>query len=118
MIYIKYIALLILFFLLHFFLSNTWLIAAWCLLGIVSCTWIREARHPLLNIMALELVIGAAFWTFFWSGNEGLRQIAYHSGTSPVLWPLLAIAVNVLTAFLCSTTFFYLTRISVKPPVS
>jgi hypothetical protein len=76
--------------------------------------WLSEARRPLLVLVGCEALVGFAYWVFFWRSNDALRQLAIHSGTAPILWPLLAVAVNILTAFLCSATFFYFTRTIVK----
>jgi hypothetical protein len=36
--------------------------------------------------------------------------MAYHSTVPFTFWPLTAIAVNSLSAFLCTATFFYPTK--------
>jgi len=108
--YIKYPIIFVSLCLLHMFCDFQLLLVSWCILGAVSALLFRNARSLLLYIVGSELLIGILFWVCFWRGNDSIAQMAYHSTVPFTFWPLTAIAVNSLSAFLCTATFFYPTK--------
>jgi hypothetical protein len=110
MIYRQYLPVLLLLLVIHYFAGNWWLVAAWTLLGILSVTWFRQAKFPLINILVLEIITGFLFWLLFWRRDYALSYLSDNSGVSTVLLSLTAVIVNSLTAFLCAATAMVVTR--------
>jgi len=108
--YIKYLPVLFLLFVVHYLAGNMWLIATWSLLGILSVTWIREAKFPLINILVMEVITGLLFWLLFWNRDHSLHNLSDNAGTSSVLLPVAAIVINSITALLCAAVAMIATK--------
>lgn len=107
----KYLPVFTALLLLHYLFSHWILIVAWCLLGIVFARWLTNTRRPLIAVVCMETLIGIIYWMFFWSRNESIYQLSARFNVPVIVWPLTAIAVNILTAFLCTASFYYLSKL-------
>lgn len=108
--YLKYLPILLLLFVVHYLAGNWCLIATWSLLGILSVTWIREVKFPLINILVMEVITGLLFWLFFWNTDHSLSSLSENAGTSPLLLPVAAIVINSITALLCAAVAMTATK--------
>jgi len=95
---------------LHFFLDSTGLIIVWCGLGCLSATWLRAYRYPLLSVLAMELCTGLVLCFFEWRGNPAVEQLAENTNIPGKYWLGGAVCYHCITGLLCTGSMYYLTR--------
>ena len=72
--------------------------------------WKPNVRLFWLWIIGFELFWGAFFWVFVWNDNGHLTNLVNNSSISAAEWIGVTIGVNLVTALLCTSLFFYGTK--------
>jgi hypothetical protein len=109
--YIKYLILLPVLILVHTFLSGYWLILAWCCTGLLLPLWFSGERHFFLRIFLWELLTGAVYCLFYRSAAIQLYNWAEHLHIAMYKLAATIVLIQSVTALLCISTFFYISRL-------
>ncbi|WP_343693612.1 hypothetical protein [Chitinophaga sp.] len=108
--YLKYILIPVLLFIAHLFADSWTMIIIWSLLGIGLAFLPAVKRFPILLITLSELLVFFCFWFFIADVNGSLNILAQHAGMEILKLAVAVVLVNIITALLCTASFFLLLR--------
>lgn len=106
---LKLLLVLIVLLVIHSFFNSPWVIISFCCLGAILPLCF-SGRFVLLHVLLLELLAGVLFRVFLWNSGGQLTNLAYNMKISPLLLTSAVICINLVTASLCISTFFYLAK--------
>ncbi|HEX8528564.1 MAG TPA: hypothetical protein VF646_01010 [Cytophagales bacterium] len=107
----KYALLLLLLVAVHLFLSSYLLILAWGGLGVALALGFHQYLRPLRTVLLMEAGVSVVLFLYTYGNNTHLGTLAQNSSLPFPVWIAAIITINALTALLCISTGYTMTRL-------